>query len=214
MLEKIFGCSLITKLCSILLMEADFNATNKVIYGVRMLSIMRKYILMPEELFSKRNSLADDSTLSKVLFYDIVWQLPHPASLASMDANNCYNRIAHPMASMVFQLCGVLAPAAESIRKTIQNLESFLLMGYGNSTGYAGRVHDSFGDSRKTQGMHQDRTEQLRKLGKYYCTTQTSLTKIGVLICHKQKQSSVAVGTTERANSPSRSLCLGNSLLT
>jgi hypothetical protein len=34
MLEKIFGCSLITKLQSILLMEADFNATNKTIYGI------------------------------------------------------------------------------------------------------------------------------------------------------------------------------------
>ena len=32
MLEKIFGCLLIMKLCSILLIEADFNATNKVIY--------------------------------------------------------------------------------------------------------------------------------------------------------------------------------------
>jgi hypothetical protein len=31
MLEKIFGCSLIMKLCSKLLMEADFNATNKLI---------------------------------------------------------------------------------------------------------------------------------------------------------------------------------------
>ena len=38
MLEKIFGCSLIAKLRSILLMEADSNATNKVIYGVRMLA--------------------------------------------------------------------------------------------------------------------------------------------------------------------------------
>jgi hypothetical protein len=28
MLEKMFGCALITKLCSILLMEADFNSTN------------------------------------------------------------------------------------------------------------------------------------------------------------------------------------------
>ena len=34
MLEKIFGCSLISKLRSILLMEADFNATNKAIYGI------------------------------------------------------------------------------------------------------------------------------------------------------------------------------------
>ncbi len=38
MLEKIFGCALITKLLSILLMEADFNATNKMVYSVRMLA--------------------------------------------------------------------------------------------------------------------------------------------------------------------------------
>ena len=72
MLEKIFGCLLITKLQSILLMEADFNATNKVIYGIWMLSNVRKYKLMPEEVYSKRNRLADDGTLSKILYYDIV----------------------------------------------------------------------------------------------------------------------------------------------
>jgi hypothetical protein len=75
MLEKIFGCSLITKLRSILLMEADFNTTNKVIYGMRMLANVRKYRLMPEEVYSERNHLTDDRTLSKVLFYDIVRQL-------------------------------------------------------------------------------------------------------------------------------------------
>ncbi len=53
-------------------MEADFNATNKTIYGVGMLSNVRKYKLMPEEVYSMRNRLADDGTLSKVLFYDIV----------------------------------------------------------------------------------------------------------------------------------------------
>jgi hypothetical protein len=72
MLEKIFGCSLITKLRLILLMEADFNSTNKVIYGICMLANVRKYKLMPEKVYSKRNRLADDGTLSKVLFYDIV----------------------------------------------------------------------------------------------------------------------------------------------
>jgi hypothetical protein len=72
MLEKIFGCSLITKLWTILLMEADFDSTNIVIYGIRMLANIRKYKLMPEEVYSKRNRLADDGTLSKVLFYDIV----------------------------------------------------------------------------------------------------------------------------------------------
>ncbi len=36
-LENIFGCLLIVKPCLILLMEADFNVTNKVRYGIRML---------------------------------------------------------------------------------------------------------------------------------------------------------------------------------
>ena len=63
---------MITKLRSILLMEADFNTSNKVNYGVRMLANVRKYKLIPEEVYSKMNCLADDGTLSKVLFYDIV----------------------------------------------------------------------------------------------------------------------------------------------
>ncbi len=145
MLEKIFGCFLITKLRSILLMEADFNATNKVIYCIRMLHNMRKYKLMPEEIYSKRNCLADDGTLSKVLFYNIVRQLRRPAGLALVDANNCYNRIAHPTASMVFQSFGVPTSAIESILTMIQNMKFYLWRGYGDSTG----------DKRKTQGMCQ-----------------------------------------------------------
>jgi hypothetical protein len=49
-------------------MEADFNATNKIIYGQRMLQTARKYKLMPEEVFSKRKCLSDNGTLIKVLF--------------------------------------------------------------------------------------------------------------------------------------------------
>jgi hypothetical protein len=37
MLEKTLGLTLVTKLRAILLMEADFNATNKIVYGVRMM---------------------------------------------------------------------------------------------------------------------------------------------------------------------------------
>ena len=75
MLENMFGLSLVTKLLSILLMEADFNFSNKTIYSGRMLVNVRKYNLMPEDIFSERNRMADDGTLDKVLFYDIVRQL-------------------------------------------------------------------------------------------------------------------------------------------
>ena len=72
MLQKVFGCSLITNLRSILLMEADFNGANKTVFGIRMLENARKHRMMPEEVFSKQNRMADDGTLTKVLAYNII----------------------------------------------------------------------------------------------------------------------------------------------
>jgi hypothetical protein len=43
MLEKTLGNMLVTKLRAILLMEADFNATNKIVYGSRILNNARDY---------------------------------------------------------------------------------------------------------------------------------------------------------------------------
>ena len=36
-------------------MEADFNATNKIVYGKRMLDTVREHGMMPEETFSEKN---------------------------------------------------------------------------------------------------------------------------------------------------------------
>ena len=91
MSEKIFGCALVTKLQSILLMEADFNATNKIIYGHHMLDTAWKYKLMPEDIFRKENCLMDGGTLAKVLFYDIICQTCPPARISVVDADNCCN---------------------------------------------------------------------------------------------------------------------------
>jgi hypothetical protein len=100
---KTLGVTLVTKLRAILLMEADFNATNKIIYGNRMMEKVREHALMPDDIFSKRNRMADDGTLSKTLFCDLARQARAPTAIASVDASNCYNRIAHAMASLVFQ---------------------------------------------------------------------------------------------------------------
>jgi len=107
MLEKMFGCTLVKKLRSILLMEADFNYANKEIYGNRMLYNVRKYGYMAEEIFSEKGRMADDGSLAKVLFYDIIRQKRIPAGLSSVDAAQCYDRIAHAIASLVFQAFGV-----------------------------------------------------------------------------------------------------------
>jgi len=150
MLEKLLGCNLVTKLRAILLMEADFNATNKIVYGSRMMDTVRRHNMMPEDVFSEKGRECTDGTLAKTLFYDVTRQARVPAALASVDASNCYDRIAHAIASLVFQAFGVPLSAAESMLATIENMKFFLRTGFGDSTSFSGgSIHI------KTQGMCQ-----------------------------------------------------------
>jgi hypothetical protein len=41
-----------------------------------MLDKARKYKLIPEEIFSKKNRTADGGGLAKMIFYNIAWQTP------------------------------------------------------------------------------------------------------------------------------------------
>ncbi len=138
MLEKMFGVCLVSKLRAILLMEMDFNAMNKEVYGVRMLDTARKYKLMPEEIFSKRNCTADNGGLAKTLFYDIAWQIRLPVAIASVDASNCYDWIVHAMALLIFQSFGVEDMAVAAMLETIQEMKFFLHTAYGDSKDFVG----------------------------------------------------------------------------
>ncbi len=89
MLEKTLGVTLVTKLRAILLMEADFNASNKIIYSVRMMGQAREYNLMPDEIYSKKKCMVDNWTLTKTLFFDTVHQARALAAIASVNASNC-----------------------------------------------------------------------------------------------------------------------------
>ncbi len=139
-----------SKLRVILLMEADFNAMNMEAYQVRMMNNACKYKLIPEEIFSKKKKIADDSGLAKTLFYDISWQLRMPVAIASVNASNCYDCIAHLMASLVFQSFGVEPNAVRAMLETIEEMTFFLPTAYGNSKEFAGSTIDL-----KTQGLEQ-----------------------------------------------------------
>ena len=173
MLEKLKGCTLISKLRSILLMEADFNAANKMIYGVRMMHNVRAHNLMPDEIFSERNRTAEDGTLSKVLFYDLVRQSRRPAGVSSVDADNCYDRIAHAIASLVFQAFGVSESSAGAMLKTIQEMKFFLRTAFGDSKTAAGSTIEI-----KTQGLCQ---------GNGAAPAGWTVVSIAILNAHKQK---------------------------
>jgi hypothetical protein len=70
LLEKGQGCHLISKLRLILLMEANFNCVNKIIS--QMLRNVRAFGFMPDEVFSEQNCTAEEGSLAKILFYNIV----------------------------------------------------------------------------------------------------------------------------------------------
>ena len=55
---------------------------------MRMMNNVRKYGRMPEEIYSKRGRMADNGSLAKVLFYDLVWQSRLIAGLTSVDAKD------------------------------------------------------------------------------------------------------------------------------
>jgi hypothetical protein len=120
MLKKTLGNTLVTKLQGILLMETNLNATNKIVYGNQMLHNAREHNLMPEEIFSGKNPMANNGTLCRTLFCDITRQARVPAAIALADMSNCYDRIAHAMASLVFQAFGVPITAVESMLATIE----------------------------------------------------------------------------------------------
>jgi hypothetical protein len=61
-----------------------------------------------------------------------------PAAIASVDASNCYDWIAHAMASLIFQSFGVKSAAVSTMLDTIQEMKFFLRTAYGGSKTFAG----------------------------------------------------------------------------
>jgi hypothetical protein len=127
----------VTKLRAILRMEADFNANNKIIFGERMMVVVRQYGLMENEAFSEQGRTSEDDALSTVLFYDIVYQFRLSAGIRSVDASNCYDSIAHAIASLIFHAIGVPVEVAEAMLEAIQDMKYFLRTAYGDSKDFA-----------------------------------------------------------------------------
>jgi hypothetical protein len=67
-----------------------------------MLNNAQDHSLITEEIFSKKNHMADDGMLCKTLFFDIARQAHILAAIAFVDTSNCYNRNPHGMASLFF----------------------------------------------------------------------------------------------------------------
>jgi hypothetical protein len=82
--------------------------------------------------------MANNGTLTKTLFFEIAHQARTPAAIASVNASNCYNRIVHAIALLVFQAFSIPKLAIESMLGAIENMKFFFHTGFGNSKRFAG----------------------------------------------------------------------------
>ena len=136
LLEKIAGVALVNKQRAILLIEGDMNMSNRLIFGDRMMALARELGLIPDEQFAEGQSDCQDGVFFKRLLSDISRQLNIAMAIISADAANCYDRIAHAFASLVFQAFGVYITAVMAMLCTIQYMNFFLRTGFGEYPGF------------------------------------------------------------------------------
>ena len=137
MLEKTAGNILVFKLRAILLLEVDFNALNKIVFNNRILPTLESYNSITYKVIRERRAQSSiHIALNKKLVYDISNQMKKPSVVVSTDAANCYDRIAHPIASQAYQHFEVQLEYLVVLFSTIQTIKMYLRTSFRISADY------------------------------------------------------------------------------
>ena len=132
MLVKLIGNVYISKLIAILLLEVDFNVLNKIVFDRRALPSIEASNTIPFEVIGGRKGQSSIYiALNKKLVYDIGNHYKKPTVMVSIDAFNCYNRIAHSISSMVCQHFRLQLEYLMTLFGTIQTIKIFLHISFG-----------------------------------------------------------------------------------
>jgi hypothetical protein len=139
MLEKVEGVIVVDKLRAILLLEADFNFSNGLIFSKRMMHQAETQQWIPDECYgSRKNCEAIEVALNRGFVWDITRQRRAPAAIVSVDAQTCYDRIQHSAGSLSARRWSVPPCAIYSMLSTIQRMVFHLRTGFGDSSGSFG----------------------------------------------------------------------------
>ena len=108
MLEKKQSDILVEKLQAILLIEANQNAMNKIIFNTRTIPKLEENEIIPREIMRGQRGLSIiQITLNKKLLVDILNQSKLPNITISTDASNCFDRVVYPIAGTTYQYFGL-----------------------------------------------------------------------------------------------------------
>jgi len=97
------------------------------------------------ELFSQKESTAEDDKFDKTLMADLSRQARHPMTVVSADAAYCYDRVNHIIMSLVWLVLTGNMPAIVATLICLQTMKFFQRTGFGDSkTFFGGLRHEPY----------------------------------------------------------------------
>ncbi len=129
---------------AICLLKADFNFYNKLIFARRMMSSAQSKGQIPVECFATKGNNCIKAVITKMMLCDESRTHHHPTCIGGNDFGACYNRIAHPPASIALQSWGISRKAVWVLLIAMRMMRFFLHTGFGESSEtYGGSKEDS-----------------------------------------------------------------------
>jgi hypothetical protein len=133
LLEKVFGNIYIDKMRAICLLEADYNWLNKFVFAKQMMDMAFEGDIIPAEQFAKRGLQATEGVLTSGLFCDIAQALHQTTAIESVDLANCYDAVAHRIASIALQSFKVCKVMVAMMLYVLQTMTWYLKTAFGQS---------------------------------------------------------------------------------
>jgi hypothetical protein len=144
LIEKVHGNNNIGKMHAICLLEADFNFYNKLIFARRMMSSAQSKGQISVECFTTKGNNCINAVITKMMLCDELQTHHHPTCIGGNDFADCYDRIAHPPASIALKSWGIPREAIWVLLIAMQMMRFFLCTGFGESSeSYGGSMEDS-----------------------------------------------------------------------
>ena len=118
----------------IVLVEGDFNYYMKAVLARRMLKSAQEKNQVPIECFAKKGSNCISAVMAKIMFCDESRIHHHPTCIGGNDFADCYDRMAHPPASIALQSFGLSQQVIRVLLIAMQTMRFFLRTGFGESS--------------------------------------------------------------------------------
>ena len=118
---------------AICLLEADYNWLNKYVFAKCMMDYRFQEDIDPVEQFTKRGSQALQGVVASGLFCNIARALHRTAAIESVEFANCYDAVAHLIASIALQSFKVRKVMVVMMLSVLQTMKWYLKTVFGQS---------------------------------------------------------------------------------